>query len=214
MTRRMLAQISQALELSPETARRFEEQITKTSRAKSNSAATEAAPKKDFHQLSADSYHFISDWYHYAILELLRLKDFEPDTKRVAYVLGITPHEVNLALERMQRLDLIRVDHEKNAWINIRGNHSNVQPGDFTTAALRKLQRQVLQKAIEALEEIPLGERDQSSITFAMDSSQMPRAITEIQKFRRALCQKLDRGGPYDRVYQLSVSLYPVTRRK
>jgi hypothetical protein len=46
----------------------------------------------------------ISDWYHFAILDLTRLDDFQPEPAWVSRKLGLTVSEVKIAVERLLRL--------------------------------------------------------------------------------------------------------------
>jgi len=85
---------------------------------------------------------------------------------------------------------------------------------DYTHAAFRRLQRQVLEKALDALEEIPYKKRDQTSLTMAIDSKKVPQAREKIKKFRRSLCEFLRGTNSFDEVYQMSISLYPLTQLK
>lgn len=83
---------------------------------------------------------------------------------------------------------------------------------EFTNVALKNMQRQVLQKALAALDEVEFEKRDQSSITMAVDSSKIPQARAMTKKFRRELSSFLESGGSRDAVYQLSLSLFPLTK--
>ena len=47
----------------------------------------------DFDTIDADQFKIISDWYHYAILELTAVAHFRADTKWIAKTLGITASE-------------------------------------------------------------------------------------------------------------------------
>ena len=81
-------------------------------------------------------------------------------------------------------------------------------------AARRKLQTQILEKAKLAIENTPITERDQSSITMAIDSNKIPEAKERIKQFRRDLCDFLKDSPNQNRVYHLSLSLYPVSHQK
>jgi transcriptional regulator with XRE-family HTH domain len=48
------------------------------------------ATLNEVQELANDTVNVISDWYHYAILELTRLQDFKPDSRWIARALGIT----------------------------------------------------------------------------------------------------------------------------
>ncbi len=65
-------------------------------------------------QLAQDAAGLLSEWSGYAILELLRLHDFRPDSRWIANVLGISADEVNIALQRLLRLGLLEMADERH----------------------------------------------------------------------------------------------------
>lgn len=164
----------------------------------------------DFNQLSLDVFSVISDWYHYAILELTYLHHFKSDPKWIARTLGITVSEVHVAKERLTRLGILKIT-KKGTWVNHSGNHTNISE-DMKASAYRKLQKQVLEMAIKALEEVPIEQRDQSSLTVAIHTKRLPAAIERITQFRREFNSFLEQDSKRDHVYQLGISFYPVTK--
>jgi uncharacterized protein (TIGR02147 family) len=176
--------------------------------AADEATSTPSAPP--FHQLSQDTFTVISDWYHYAILELIHVRDFEPIPAWVARRLGITVVEARAAVERLERVGLLEIT-ATGQWRTCTGHNSNAS-ADLRAAANRKLQRQVLEMAIHALDDVSVDRRDQSSMTMSIDSSRLPQAMEKITQFRRELCSFLESGRKRDEVYQLSVSLYPLTK--
>ena len=64
-------------------------------------------PLPAYQQMTLDSFALISDWYHYAILELLAIEGFKPDPAWIGKRLGITRSEANIAVERLFRLGLL-----------------------------------------------------------------------------------------------------------
>lgn len=162
----------------------------------------------EYRQLTADSFQFISDWYHYAILELLHINNFRQDFTWIARTLGISKSQVEDAIDRLFRLGFIKED-ESGKWLDSAGKISTVG-NEFSTVAFRNLQKQVLRMAIEAMDTVNMNKRDQSSITMAIDSSKIPQAKEIIKRFRRELCELLE-AGSRDEVYNLAISLYPIT---
>src|SRR5262249_22953072 len=71
-------------------------------------------------QLTSDALNLVSDWYHWAILELVRLDDFRPDSRWIARVLGITTDEVNVALSRLLHLRLLEMV-DRDRWVDRSG---------------------------------------------------------------------------------------------
>lgn len=163
----------------------------------------------DYRQLALDGFQVVSDWYHFAILELTRTSGFKPKASWVAKRLGLTVSEVHAAVERLKRLDLLSVEDD-GRWTSHAENITNIN-ADMRDAAYRKLQRQLLELAIHALEETPIERRNQTAMTMAASSRKLPGAIEIIKKFRRELCAFLEDDNERDQVYQLSISLFPLT---
>lgn len=165
----------------------------------------------NYQQLTLDHFKIIADWYHFAILEVMALDRFKADSKWVARRLGISASEVNAAVERLERTQMIKITPE-GKWVDLTDGTSTTTGNPFSDVAFRKLQKQVLEKAITALEEIPMNLRDQTSVTMAIDSDLIPEAKKRIRAFRRDLSRFLSRGKRRDAVYQLGISLFPLTK--
>ena len=164
-----------------------------------------------FDGVHIDSFKLISDWYHYAILELTRLDDFQSDIQWIAGTLNISYGVAFGAVERLKRLGLLETTADGRL-VCARSNTTTVHRG--THEALRHLQREILRQAQAALEEVPIEKRDQSSITMAVDARRLPEAKRRIARFRRELMEFLEGSEEKQAVYQLSVSLFPVSHRR
>ena len=159
--------------------------------------------------MTIDTFAIISDWYHYAILELIKLKHFKADARWIAKTLNLPVSAVKIATERLERVGLLHI--EKKQW-KLK-NLSNTMTGySHTTAAAKQLQKQVCHMSLQALEEIPFQYRSHSSMTMAIDSEQLSLAKNYIQDFRRKLSHLLQRSKKLDHVYQLGISFYPLTQ--
>jgi transcriptional regulator with XRE-family HTH domain len=165
----------------------------------------------DFQTLDASYEDVISDWYHFAILELILIDQFKADAKWIAKTLDITVGEVSIALERMERMDLIS---RKNGRIQPVKMHNTTVGTAKTTFALRKIQAQFLELASAAMDEVEPDLRDQSGLTIAINRADLPEVTEQIKKFRRELCAFLERNKKRTDVYQLTISFFPLTKRK
>jgi len=199
LTRKTLLRIASRLGLGPDEISRFDE-----------SSPVPLDATQSAYELTLDVFKLIADWYHYAIFELVTLQNFRSDARWIARTLGITVSEAHSAVERLQRLSLIEVD--KNGRWKQGQDLITTADNPFTVSAFRKLQRQVLDKAITALEELPIAIRDQTSMTMAMNSKRIPEVKNQIKKFRRELCKYLQQDQVRDCVYNLGVSFYPLTQ--
>jgi transcriptional regulator with XRE-family HTH domain len=161
----------------------------------------------EFSSLSLDLFAMVSDWYHYAILDLTMLKSFKPEPKWIAQKLGIQPHEAMSAVERLKRLGMLKI--QGNKLVKGESFYTNYSEGQ-TSAALKEYQRQIIKKALLAIDNCPRERKDITSITIAANSRKLDLAKVKIKEFRRELCAFLE-DGEKDSVYHLALQLYPVT---
>ena len=178
-------------------------------------AANLKMKEMEFDNVAVDEFHYISDWHHFAILEAVTLSDFknEPKKNQVQWLadrLSLTEERTSLAVERLARLKLLELDAKGNI-LGTAKNNTTVAAG-VPTAANREHERQLLEKAITALDEIPFEYRNQSSMTMAIPASRFNEAVDKIKTFRREMSTFLQRKGKRDSVYQLSVSFFPLTK--
>jgi uncharacterized protein (TIGR02147 family) len=198
-TPQLIKDFCSRLSLEPEKTLSFLHQVSRTP----------ARPLVKFDQIAIDHFHVIADWYHYALLELTRIDDFESSAQFVSKALGVPVMEIKAAVERLVRLGYLEIQNGK--WVDCSGLISTVGQ-EWTTPALRKLQKQVLEKAIEALELTPYEKREQTSLTMAIDSKQLPKAKKMIRKFNEEFTALIESAKKRDQVYHCSVSFYPVTQ--
>jgi len=81
-----------------------------------------------------------------------------------------------------------------------------------TNAALRKHQRQSLEKALHSLENDPIEARSMTSMTMAIDPARLPEAKRLIEDFTQKLSQFLENGQSTS-VYQLGIALFPLQKK-
>lgn len=62
-----------------------------------------------FLSLSDDEFELLSEWQHFAIIELSKTDEFQFDPKKIALRLGIHVEEVRDSIERLQRLNFIQI---------------------------------------------------------------------------------------------------------
>lgn len=161
----------------------------------------------DYFLLRQDAFTAISDWYHFAILDLTLLSGFRSDTSWIARKLGITHLEAKTAVERLIRLGML--EKRRGVLAKAKVLFTNYQEG-ITSAAHKEYQRQVVKKALYAIDNCPADHKDITSMTIAASLEKLPAAKAKIKKFRRQLCDFLEEGEK-DVVYHLAVQLYPVS---
>lgn len=167
---------------------------------------------QQFHQLALDTFAVISDWYHYSILELTYVRGFESSSEYISKKLGVTKSEINFAVERLKRIGFLKEIDGK--WVDSSPNSGFITNIDDqkTSLASRKMQKQILEKSIEALETVSIGKRSHTSMTMAVNIKDLPKARELIKKFRRTMNSEMDSASVKTNVYQLHVGFFPVEK--
>jgi uncharacterized protein (TIGR02147 family) len=192
--------VAERLGLSPEATKKMLTEIRGLS-----------SPNLDsiYHTLDEDSFNVISEWYHYAILNLAKLKRHKADPQWIAKRLGITSLEARSAILRLERMDFLEV--KSNKLHRKVGSLSTTEA--IPSAALRKFHKQNLLLAISSIERDGIDERYNTSITMAIDSSRLISARKLFLRFRDRMCAFLESENP-DSVYTLGMQLFPVVRKE
>jgi len=163
-------------------------------------------------EIEHDQFEFMSKWYYVALLELTHHPDFQEDGKWIAHALDstVTPEQAMKALELLQKIGLLK-HTEEGKLIQVERNMAT--PPEVNHLASVNFHREMLKKASESLEKTHGDLRDLSAVTFSLREDQIPALKSEILKFRRGLMANLGHIKNPERVYQMSVSLFPLTRK-
>ncbi|MBI3789711.1 MAG: TIGR02147 family protein [Gemmatimonadetes bacterium] len=202
---RTIARFSEKLRL-PDSAR---DRFIVAERTQRRHAAS--APAR-LERLGRELSTLLSDWRHFAILELTRLDAFTPDSRWIARVLGSTVDDTNVAVQRLLRFGLLQMT-SASSWTAI----SPVVPvslDGFLEAVAARL------PALHAVDGRPQPARgdvrpgDRAETTIAVDSRRVDQAIELMDRCRTDVIRLLTTGDRKDDVYRLSISLVPVTTTK
>jgi uncharacterized protein (TIGR02147 family) len=158
-------------------------------------------------QLSADQFHVIGEWYHFAILTLMRTANFKSDPQWIAERLGLPPSTIKQALERLKRMELIAEDRRGNL---TRSPTRYRTTDDVANVSVKKAHLQYLESAKKALEQVPVRERDFTSVMMAVNPKNLPKAKERIRKFQDDMMELME-TNPRTQVYQMLISLFPLT---
>ena len=164
--------------------------------------------RSDFRELALDHFALISEWYHYAILELSLCIRAPLTPLLISRRLGISKGQSREAIDRLLRLGLLARDSNGR----IRKTSDKLRtPSDIPSHALRSHHSQLMDKAKQALASQPVEQRDITSITLSISKKAVAEAKAEIRKFRRKMATLLSDQNP-DSVYQLNIQFFELTR--
>lgn len=193
------------INLTPEVRRQFIVSLG----AGSAFGLDESTQSVKVRELSHEVFRVVADWYHYAILELTFTAGFKPDPRWIATELGISVTEAKLAADRLFELGLL----EKRGARWIKGDaYLSTADKHLTSDALKRRQKQVLNKAIQSVDEHDIDVRSMTTMTMAIDPALLPEAKRRILAFNRELCAFLE-SGKRKEVYELAVGLFPVQQK-
>jgi uncharacterized protein (TIGR02147 family) len=173
----------------------------------------ESRSGQEYLAVQADTFKIIADWYHFALMELTKLKSFRPSSQWIAKKLGISVYEAKLAGDRLARLGLMEKNRGRWRLTNKTLTTSNGVPSE----AIRKFNRQILEKSREAVALQSVEERDISSLTLAVRRKDIPRVIEKIRRFRREINSELEQSvpeGAADEVYSLAIQFFRLTEKE
>lgn len=206
----LIEQLGKQLGLSPQELQGY----VSAARAKKSGLTkplTDSPERLRFLQLSQDTFEAIEDWHHYAILELMKVAAFKTEPKWLAQALGISVSEVRACIERLQRVGLLEIKPDGSWHDRSEGFSTHILGENESTIAHRRSQKKLLELAIDALEKTVIEKRDQSSMMMATSSSKIAEAKKRIRAFRQELCDFLEDSEEKDTVYQLAISVFPLT---
>lgn len=165
-----------------------------------------------FLSLTDDEFELLSEWYHFAIIELSKTNDFDHDPSAIAARLGIHIEEVRSALQRLDRLGFIKL--QENGDFKVLAPNTAWGNSKSTSALRKNFQRTLLEKSMYALDHVPFEFRDNSSTTVAINKKRIPEFREKIQEMRKELADFFQPEGEpgLDEVYQLTVSFFPLSK--
>jgi uncharacterized protein (TIGR02147 family) len=169
---------------------------------------------REINQLAPSQFEYFSHWYYAAVRELVELPGFQEDSHWIAGQVSpaITKAQAQKALRLLQRLNMLK-----------RGSDGKLEQVDRTitsgpevrSVAVKNFHREALALASDALDHVPPAERDVSGAMFSVPEARIVEIKEKIQHFRKALLASVaGYPEPADRVYQLNLQLFPVTKGK
>jgi uncharacterized protein (TIGR02147 family) len=155
-----------------------------------------------------EAYH--SQWYIPAVRELAARADFRADAKWIARTLmpAITARKAEQALSVLRELGMLADDEQGVP----RQVHALVETPDRPLGHhVVKFHRTMMERAAEAIDNVPREQREIASLTLCLSEGQMQRLKQELTRFRRALLQEYSAGPDATRVVQVNFQMFPLS---
>lgn len=162
-------------------------------------------------QLSPDQYAFFSAWYHTAIRSYIDLHPFSGDYKALAKSLSpsITPAQAKRSIALLERLGFIAIGDDGVFKVTDRSLRTGENVREH---AMDKLFRSFMALAQGALDEVPRDRRNISGLTLGISRETYGEMVKRIGVFRAELAELANCDRNADRVYQLTLHLFPLSK--
>ena len=163
------------------------------------------------HSLGKNQYEFYTKWYYSAILTLLDFFPFTDNYSALAEKLSpsISEAKARRSITLLKKLGLIK--RNKNGTWYLTNNI--ITTGEhYRSFAVNTFQEETMRLAIESLERHPPEQRNISTVTITVSQKNLDTVNEVIRQFRETLLQLArDEDNP-DRVYQLNIQMFPLTK--
>lgn len=161
--------------------------------------------------LEERQYEFYRKWYLPALRELLNVHPYDGNPQKLARTLRppITPQEAREAVRLLQDLGLVEPDGKGG----LRLTEKLISSGDAIRAVfIHNLQLSMAELGVRALSDAEPHERDYSGLTLSLSSKGFQDIRDMIKVFRRDVLERARRDSDVDRVYQVNVQFFPLSR--
>jgi uncharacterized protein (TIGR02147 family) len=168
---------------------------------------------KKLHPLVESQFTFYSKWYYSPIRELPCLPDFQEDPEWIAKKLNpnITPGEAKKAIEILLTLGLLTRDAQGTL---VQSTPHITSTDEVSTSYVVNFHKEFIKRAHDALDLIPLENREVSSVTFGISRETAKKIKEMIKEFRKELVAVASKDGVAETVYQLNLQLFPLIHEK
>jgi uncharacterized protein (TIGR02147 family) len=157
-------------------------------------------------KVAANQYEFYEKWYYTAVREALALHPFRGDFRELSAQIcpPITVAQARKSIELLEQLGLIRKDAEGS----YERTDAVISAGDeISRVLINAFQVQAMELAKHALDRLPSGKRNFSTLTLSISASTYSAMLDELREFRG----KLLNSDNVDRVYQMNFQVFPLT---
>lgn len=166
----------------------------------------------DRHSLEAAELKVLRNWWILAVRAYLDMNGGVVNVKQIAHDIcpPITEAQAEEAIEILKEVGLVK----KLASGKLALTEAHLTAGGPEKAsAVREFQKQVLGLASDALDNVPVAERNISTLTLSVDQSCFDDLGDMLREFRRLVQKRVDEVKNSDRVMQMSMAFYPVARK-
>lgn len=161
-----------------------------------------------FNPLNAEFFESTYSWVHPILLEALKLPNTARNLPMLAELFGMPEETIAQTIAFLESREMLHKNPNGPGYTP--SNLTTVQI-PYTTELRRNLQKKYLEMAQKALDEVPMEKRDNSTLTVAIHTDDIP-AMKDIIREARLKIHRLaeKRKHQLNAVYNFSSAFYPV----
>lgn len=177
------------------------------------------AEKNKVRVLGGDAYRYFSSWVNPVLRELAPIMPgatvFDMARKLSPYV---PASEVRQSLERLVQMGLLKKNENADGvsyeQVNVGINPAyNPDHQAALNVAMRSTQKQFVKIAANALDTFDMSERCFAGMTVGLNQEAYRRLEKEFVDFRKKIESIVTEVKDYDRVFQINLQMFPLTRK-
>lgn len=154
--------------------------------------------------LADDYYRVLTEWFYFALVELVRVVDFQNDDEWIANRLGISISEVRPAIDRLLRVELLKEIGDEL----IQTYDYFISPSGTPNDTAKKFHKQLLSRAALAVDNQAIEDRNFTSGFLRVRKNDLPHIGNRIKEFRREMAAEIESGEGHDSVYAFSIQFF------
>jgi uncharacterized protein (TIGR02147 family) len=157
--------------------------------------------------------NFFENWYHAAIIELLRLDDASDNAQWICENLrpGIPLPHVKQSLKLLRDLGYLVFDEAKG---RLYPAEVSISTGDqVERLAILSYHRQMINLAVSAMDQIDAQERDIATITIGVSQRLREQIQHDLFAMRKKFLELAKEETKPDEILQINFQLFPISRR-
>ncbi|MBK6513816.1 MAG: TIGR02147 family protein [Polyangiaceae bacterium] len=163
-------------------------------------------------KLDGPLFEYLTRWYYPVIRELAGRDDFVEDAAWIAAEVypPIEVKEARAALKTLEKLGLLVREGDRL----VRGDASVTTGHEVRHVVVPAYHLQMIERAAKAVERVAVEERDVSSLTVCIREATLAELKAKIRRFREEMLDRCDSDGEPERVYQLCIQLFPMSKKR
>lgn len=160
-------------------------------------------------EIPSQSFKDFGHWYHFAILDLMCLKNYVHDATWISKVLTITHEDAVKSLEILKEMDFYHVLPDGTVRPNTPAISS---PDNISSTVLRNNHHVLLQRAARSLNSVSVNERYALSTTIPLSKEAYQVLVNLARRFAEETIVNVQTEEQADSLYCMTLNIFPIKK--